>query len=262
MAFFNGNSVPRRIVVHIIIVAGFLIPIWIAAKQLQSSAKTFAEDWGRRLNPITCDGDDLRELPIAFEATEQQRKRLGGQFHEIQQRLDHHFTQLVVFYRNYFATIIMTGVLASVAAIALLFITTAGWQNASEYARTIFLVATAAATYCAAFPGIFEQQQNIDDNKTLYINYVALANEMCSYSATGEDLTGDPASATVFIHHVDSELQKMNKIAIGFNATKTPNFAQVFNEALGRGGEGSQGNKTGEKKPAKKPNNAGSKANP
>src|SRR5205823_12841233 len=114
---------------------------------------------------------------------------------------------LVIFYKNYFATIIMAGVLASVAAIALLFITTAGWQNASEYARTIFLVATAAATYCAAFPGIFQQQQNIDDNKTLYLNYVALANEICSYAATGEAITNDKEAVSIFIHHVDGELQ-------------------------------------------------------
>ena len=147
--------------------------------------------------------------------------------------MDHHFTLLIIFYKNYFATIIMTGVLASVAAITLLFITTAGWQNASEYARTIFLVATAAATYCAAFPGIFQQQQNIDDNKTLYINYVGLANEMCSYAATEETLGGDQTQPMAFIHHVDTELQKLNKIAIGFDAGKSPNFTEAFRAALG-----------------------------
>ena len=32
VAFFSGDSVPRRIVVHTLIVAGFLVPIKIAAE--------------------------------------------------------------------------------------------------------------------------------------------------------------------------------------------------------------------------------------
>jgi len=231
VAFFNGSSTLRQVTVHALIVVGFLIPVWITALVLQGRAERFIGQWRADLQPITCVGDAKLELPAVGQASEAEKARLAGQFRETRGRMNFHFDVLATFYKNYFATIILAGVLASIAAIALLFITSGGWQHSSPYARTIFLVATASATYCAAFPSIFQQQQNIDDNKKLYLEYVALTNEMCSYATTGEPGDNSKKDAKTFIHYVDSQLQQLDKIAIGFDMSKAPDF----NEALQKG---------------------------
>jgi hypothetical protein len=216
------------VIVHAAIVVGFLIPIWITALLLQGRAEKFIGQWKSDLQPITCVGDTTLDLPATVQAAEAEKARLAGQFREIRGRMNFHFDVLATFYKNYFSTIILAGVLASIAAIALLFITSDGWQHSSPYARTIFLVATVSAAYCAAFPSIFQQQQNIDDNKNLYLEYVALTNEICSYATTGEPVDNSKKDARAFIHYVDSQLQQFDRIAIGFDLSKTPDFYETL----------------------------------
>src|SRR5438552_2522009 len=92
VGFFSGTSTPRRIIIHLLIVIGFLIPIWIAAKTFQNAAQQFADGWGKYLVPTTCTADsNVRTLPPVLGASDPERTRLDGQFRELQQRMDHHF---------------------------------------------------------------------------------------------------------------------------------------------------------------------------
>jgi hypothetical protein len=233
VTFFKTSSVPRSVVFHILIVVGFLTPVFITASICRSQAKVFAQGWYMDLQTISCADDGKSNLPVAIQISPEEKARLAGQFHELGNRMKHHFDLLITFYSYYFSTIIMTGVLASVAAICLLFITSKGWVPSNAYAKTIFLVATASATYCAAFPSIFQQQQNIDDNRRLYLEYTALANEMCSFAITGENDAGDSQEAKEFIHYEDVQLKTLNKIAVGFDVSKMPDFTQAFNKGIG-----------------------------
>jgi hypothetical protein len=171
-----------------------------------------------------------------------QEQRLMGQFHQVQQRIDHHFSQLITYYAYSFATTIMVGILAAIAAITLVFITLSGWQPSSEYKKTIFLLATVTATYSAAFPSIFELQKNIDDNRYLYLRYVSLANEICSYQATAETPDTGATTLNLFIHEVDTQLSNLNKIAAGTQANQIPDFSVALREAMGQASSLSPGN--------------------
>jgi len=170
-----------------------------------------------------------------------QEERLQGQFHEIQQRIKHHFSQLITYYSYSFATTIMVGILAAIAAITLLFITVKGWVPSSQYQKTIFLLATVTATYCAAFPGVFQLQRNIDDNRFLYLKYIDVANQMCSYQATNESLDRGAVDPSVFIHQIDTTLGSLNKIAVGSELSQIPDFTKALNQALGQTGAGNTG---------------------
>ena len=176
--------------------------------------------------------------PAPTPQTSQEESRVEGQFHQIQQRLRHHFNQLITYYSYSFATTIMVGILAAIAAIALVFITLDGWCPSSEYKKTIFLLATVTATYSAAFPSVFQLQKNIDDNRYLYLKYVELANEICSYQSTAETSDKSPVGLNVFIHQVDNELSSLNKIAVGTEASQIPDFNEALSKALGQKGTG------------------------
>jgi hypothetical protein len=248
--FFKGTSIPRQIFIHVFIVAGFLTPIWILAHITQGRASKFITEWKADLQPITCAGNGKLDLPISIQMPDEEKARLVGQFQEARGGMNFHFDVLATFYRNYFSTTILTGVLASIAAIALLFITSDGWQHSSPYARTIFLVATVSATYCAAFPSIFQQQQNIEDNKKLYLDYVDLTNEMCSYVSTEETADGTEEDAKAFIHYVDGRLKDLDKIAVGFDITKSPDFYEAIRKGVENGGTPA-GKGTGTNRPKK-----------
>jgi hypothetical protein len=151
----------------------------------------------------------------------------------------------------------MTGVTSAVAAILLLFITASGWNNAHNYAKAIFLVAVATAGYCIAFPKIFLLDDNMTANKEHYLAYIALTDEVCSYVATGEgymlkelpssgESTQAPAQSTIpptknqkvgpnpsETNASDIRRQRhWNAVAVGFDASKNPDFRKLFDEWL------------------------------
>jgi hypothetical protein len=220
-------------------------------------AKPYADRWEKGLLTISCLGDGSAELPLArqtkgpglqatktaaapadsalFGASDEEKGRLRGQYQEIRARMEHHLSVLKLFYVTSYTTILMTGILAAVAAIMLLFITIDGWKGSNQYARNVFLVATVSATFCAAFPSLFQQQRNIDENKRLYLAYVALTNEMCTYSTTG-DAGEDPLpEPRLFIRSVDQQLKALNTIAVGFDASKLPDFSSALEKATNSG---------------------------
>jgi hypothetical protein len=241
VTFFSKESIAREIILLTVIVAGFLTAAYGTAVYFRRDARGFAEGWRQDLQSVNCAADGKAGLSVTIDASDADKARLAGQFEELKSRVHHHLDLFIKFYSYYFSTVVMVGVLASVAAICLLFITSKGWNPANPYAKTIFLVATASATYCAAFPSIFQQQQNIDDNKRLYLEYVTLGNEMCSYAATGENVDEKEQSPNQFIHYTDGRLKALDTIVVGFDVSKMPDFSQAFNKGKGTSTPGAQG---------------------
>ena len=233
--FFKGTSVARKVILHVLIVGGFLAAVWILTVSLYHIATKTTSQWSSDIQSLNCTSDGKQYLQVTAQSSNDEKARLGGQFEEVKNRMNFHFHLMKDFYENFFVTLILTGVLASIAAITLLFITTDGWNSSSPYARAIFLVATASATYCAAFPNILQQQKNVDDNRKLYLQYVSLTNEMCSYAATGEaggPIKDNKKDAKAFIHYVDSQLETLGNVAVGFDASKTPDFYDALRTSL------------------------------
>lgn len=60
------------------------------------------------------------------------------------------------------------------------------------------------------------------------MNYLALEDEMLSYIATVENIKQERVGIDAFIHYLDEQLTKLNKIAIGFDYTKVPNYGEAL----------------------------------
>jgi len=86
---------------------------------------------------------------------------------------------------------------------------------------------TAATAYYGLFPSVFQQQQNITDNKALFLSYKALEGEVVSYPITGRNIKGEIKKPEEFINYVDAELNRIGNIAIGFDSTKI-NYKGAF----------------------------------
>jgi hypothetical protein len=92
---------------------------------------------------------------------------------------------------------------------------------------------------------VFEQQQNISDNKVFAMKYLALKNEIFTYAVTNEALNYDitnplplvpgadalpqktpmgiASSPTEFLHYVDLQLSRDN-VAIGFDVKQVASY--------------------------------------
>jgi len=132
--------------------------------------------------------------------------------------------------------ILITTISGILSAISLLFISKAGWLNVSRYVITIFLVTTSSAAFFGGFPLLFKQKQNIDENKKLFLAYSALANQVLSYAATGEDLRKkEKAGMKDFIHRIDTALAELYTFPIELEPSAIPDLKKILKETAEMG---------------------------
>lgn len=216
---------------HAAIIIGLLLLAWGAAKVSDREAEDFAAKWTSQLAPQNADSLKLRDDLLVNDScfTPTVVARLKSQFQEVQGRAKHHLGVMTVFYRNYYIAIIMVMIFGAIAAIAVFYIANKGWEKASPYMVNVFTVATVVTAFYGAFPSVFKQQDNITDNKHLYLRYIALENEITSYAATGAIyLDKKDAKAEDFVHHVDEQMEAFNDIAIGLDYGKIPSYKGIF----------------------------------
>ena len=140
----------------------------------------------------------------------------------------HHFNVMKFFYSRYYMAISIVLISGLIAGIALLFITKNGWAGVSQYVKTVFITAAALTAYLGAFPRVFQQTQNIADNKKLYLHYMALHDEVMSYLSLQAEYKWGIEKPSEFIHYIDKQLIHLNTFAIGFDDTKVPNYKGSF----------------------------------
>jgi hypothetical protein len=222
---------------HVLLAMSLFLMAVFASHEIRAAADRYARDWTKTLLPAERGSpEETRALQIQEKLLNStQEIRMKTQYQEIRGRAVHHLEVMIFFFANYYRAIAMMMILGGIAAIALFFIANKGWSNADGYVINVFIVATALTAYFGAFPSVFKQQDNISDNKRLYLQYVALGNEISSYAATGANyLPNEKANANDFIHHVDDQLEAINDIAIGLDSSKVPTYKGVFSETQNR----------------------------
>lgn len=213
---------------HILIALGFIALVILGQKASVRQVESKADEWVDKIK-IEDPGNTL-EIPSGFSASDSEKGRLLHQVKMIRGRALHHFAVMKYFYAQYYMAISIVMVSGVIAALTLLFITKDGWDNANQYVKTVFITAAALTAYFGAFPPVFQQSQNIADNKKLYLQYVALHDEVMSYLPLQQDIDGKQKTVSEFIHYLDKQLIQLNTFAIGFDDTKVPNYKGAFDK--------------------------------
>lgn len=213
----------QRIARHAAIVVGLVLFSVITSAVIPARARSDAGTWLMELAPRKMQAPT--ECFCEVGATAQERDRLRSQLDLARKRADHHLTVAVYFFSNYYMAILQAFVMGALAAISLFFITKVGYAHANAYVITLFMTATALATIYGSFPAVFRQEDNVAENKALYLRYIALQNQMLSYAATGVGGEAGKVPAAEYIIRVDKELNQLNNIAIGFDASKLPSMS-------------------------------------
>lgn len=173
-------------------------------------------------------------------ATLAEKARLFDQLKEIQNRARSHISVAKAFYIWNYQSLSIAAVSSIVAAVSLLFLSRKGWDGSNKYVVNVFIVSFGITVVVGVFPALFKQEENISNNTRTYLAYIALDNRLNSYIATQEFTGLKPANignSTVPVKNiknvicsVDDELATLNNIYIGFDASKIPNYREVFNE--------------------------------
>ena len=215
-----------KIGLTVLAVIGLIVGGMFAATSL---ADRRAEAWGADLSPLLIQ-DTVQAWGSTVQGSELEKIRVADQMTTVRSRLKHHSSLMVYFYGRQFMVITVATVSAVIAAALLILITQAGWSSTPVLLRALFLLFGTAAALFASFPALYRQEQNILDNATLYQGYLTLRNEMLSYLATGQRLSGKKEPLPVFIHYVDSGLVNLGKVAIGFDASKIPHGGDLLKQ--------------------------------
>jgi hypothetical protein len=291
----TAKEVLRNVEIYALLIAAYLVPLLALSYMFASQAEWYAvrrlpeltaclsfdklhsphegHEWLRFWNkPTFPQLEGKLEFSLEVKANDHEQARIKSQHEELLNRIRHHGSALSKLFGIYTSSVIMTGITSAVAAILLLFITASGWNNAHNYAKATFLVAVATAGYYVAFPKIFLLDDNMTANREHYLAYIALADEICSYAATGQGyVLNEPSSSTdthtapseqkksataqkdktnpsdgnageilrqrhadpaAFIAYMDYELKHWNTVAVGFDSSKNPDFRKLFDEWL------------------------------
>jgi hypothetical protein len=227
MSLFSNKTFSHPAFSHALIVLGLLILTFIMKNDAIGLANKNADDWVKKI--MVEDPSKPPAFPSDFKASDSEKTRLIEQVRTIRGRAIHHFIVMRYFYSRYYMAISIGMITGILAAVALLFITKKGWDQSNQYIKTVLITATAITAYFGAFPAVFQQSQNIADNKKLYLQYIALHDEVMSFLPSQENISGEAKKVSEFIDYIDKQLVQLNTFAIGFDDTKVPDYKETFN---------------------------------
>jgi len=223
------GSLPAK---HALLVVGLFAVIMAIALSVGQKADQWARDWAV---PVVKANSEraAQDARLAVPGTLGEQARLKAQLRDARGWAEHHRLVTAFFYGRYYVAITMTSLSALFAAFLVGTIGIKGWQHASPYAVTTLIVFGGAAAFFGAFPGLYQQEENITKNKALYLGYVALENEMLSYFATYPgDPKNPPPRPNEYIHTVDEKLRGLNDMVVKFDRSAIPDYVTEINKAL------------------------------
>lgn len=221
-------SVPGR---HTCVVAGLLVlVVGVAAPVSRNLAMDCAEDWlGAELAQLKESYVLVADKTPAADATPSRvlavkdlnpavATRLAGQANEARRGAGTHLKITEFFFVRYYMFTAVAAGLALVSAICFAFISLKGWSDASPYLATGFIVLSALTTYYSAMPALYQQTQNIDNNKRLYADYRAVMADIETYAAAGPpQKETNVLPPDQFMRKVDERLAQLRSLPLTFN---------------------------------------------
>jgi len=202
---------------------------WLGSHFSYLHGDEIAKRWTATLQPtlVLVSPKDSHFCP-ALSKNNAIQVRLEEDYSEVKGRMEHHLEVLRYFYANYFRAVVMGSLLGAIAGICLFYIANKGWTNANNFVVVVFVFATVAGVFFLSYINVFREQENIADNKTLYLTYVALGNRLLTYCATGTTDDVPQLSPDKETRKFDEQMAAANNIAIGFDYTKLADYKSVL----------------------------------
>jgi hypothetical protein len=214
---------PPVIVSALVFLLSFVFAFWLPEGIRKDEAKNWKE-------PLLKEMTNLPSVD-SVDGSEPEKGRLKEQVTFLVNRADHHFQIMMYFYSNYYVDLLLCAILSGWAALSLFLVSRAGWDKTHPVLMGFFLSTTVCAAFFFGFSKMCKQEENVAENKALFLKYVELLNDARTFVAT-QDYTGrsrsdeesGPVTTAAFILYLDQEMKKANNIMISFDPEKIPAF--------------------------------------
>lgn len=226
---FYGNEIVQHVAIVLTII---LLFFGGGVKFLNANATKNANQW------LAGDLDRFagnRNLTFAkeFEPVEKvQKDRLESQHDHIRVRARTHLEIMIYYYSRYYMAVTLTAVAVIGAGATMLLISKKGWEGAGKGVITVFLTLSCLSAYFGTFPALFEQEDNIKENKKLFAIYANMEDRILSYAATGEDTDRNKKDIRTFIHLIDKELATYNKMPVKLDPSSIPDPSNAIKQSI------------------------------
>ncbi|HEY9663924.1 MAG TPA: hypothetical protein V6C65_36200 [Allocoleopsis sp.] len=199
-------------------IASYWVLLWFAGTREAAWLATISP------TPVEVLQDKAEQLP----ATPAERSRLVEQFQEVEARAAKHAQIMGFFYKQYYISTSMIVGSAVMASICLFFISKSGWDRINNALINIFICSSAVILFHGNLVLVFKQDENLRGNQELYLHYISLRQEVLSYWVTQQTIDGKSLEPVKFIHYLDSQMQGLNKIQLGFDSPQISTFVDQF----------------------------------
>lgn len=155
---------------------------------------------GERHPRLTLPDRCIPDVPIAT------CNRLMEQLSIAQTRAIHHYEigrDFQVWEFGFLATSYWSG---SMMALVLFVAIKKGYDDLGAWGKGMLLGLTCSAAFFGGFPSLMRLDQNINQNLNAYNTYDGTANEIRTYMASGQAITGNHVDGASFLHRVDALL--------------------------------------------------------
>ena len=227
----DGENRQPNLAGHLLITGSVIISISLVFCWFDWFAGSKEKEWfvQQETKTLTLPTQTLEGTPAA-------KARLSEQFDEIQLRIKSHSAVMVFFYKQYYISGSMSLTLGLFAAFCGFLISRDGWEKANNGLINAFLVTSTFVFFYNQLPVIFKQDSNIAGNRTLYLEYIALRNEILSYAATNWTISKEAKNLDQFtevdikqfIHKVDTRMAELNQVAIDFDLTRVTDLPDFY----------------------------------
>ncbi|MEL6461590.1 MAG: hypothetical protein AAFQ91_25725 [Cyanobacteria bacterium J06621_15] len=232
---------------HTILAGGLLLLFTIFGSFLNWEGERIARDWYSGTEYFQVKSKTEPETKVNSEeainvylnafktSTSAEKKRIIQQLEIIELNAKNHVSITLYFYTRIFTEITVASVSGIIAAICLFYISRIGWDKANNYIINIFVVTTGVTVFVGSLPIVFQQEQNIQDNTKLYLNYINLKNKILTSLATQKNQKEETIELSQIILNTEKELKELNRISIGFDTTAIPKNPDIINSLTNSG---------------------------
>lgn len=212
---------------HVVLSSSLILIAVIAFLGMHAVSGIWESTW---LGELPDSSSKLDALTYKLGKSSPEKERLIAQFKEIESRSERHKIIMSFFYKQYYISLSMMGVAASIGSLCLIFISKHGWKEINNAILNIFFVSAGVVVFFGNLTVTFQQEENLKASQDLYLGYIDLRHEMLSYWATLRNSEAKELKAYQYIHYIDSQLKQLNQVRIGFDPSRVSDFSKKLEE--------------------------------
>jgi len=213
----------------LLLVGGFIFVASIGISQFGGYADRRADGWLKYARHLEAPAVEP-SLQHSDDVTVALKSRIEAQLTDVRGAAHYHLSVARDFSTFQYLHITMATIAAVIAGVLLVPISWTGWKDAGVVLTTAFLLTAATAILFSSFSQLYRQQENIDDNISLYLAYLTLEDEILSYYPVREGDADQVVEPHKFVQRVDKRIAELRSLAVAFDPTKTLKFGDVFDE--------------------------------